>query len=140
MPTATRTAAAPKTRTTRKPAGPETPRLTAAQREEIRGILEDDLKQAVRSARGSEQALREQLEASGRLGGDVTDSSIDMGAAEAANISVNRANDQMATLRDALTRLATQGERFGICEACQTPIAFERLEVVPATRVCARHA
>ncbi|HEX7118432.1 MAG TPA: TraR/DksA C4-type zinc finger protein [Longimicrobiales bacterium] len=37
---------------------------------------------------------------------------------------------------DALRTLYKEPERFGICAECEAPIAFERLDIVPWTRLC----
>lgn len=41
---------------------------------------------------------------------------------------------------EALDRLYHTPEAFGICQACGQPIEFERLELLPQTRVCAADA
>jgi RNA polymerase-binding transcription factor DksA len=41
---------------------------------------------------------------------------------------------------EALERLYKTPEEFGTCEVCGRPIEFERLEVIPETRLCAEHA
>jgi DnaK suppressor protein len=41
---------------------------------------------------------------------------------------------------DALSRLYRDPEGFGRCDSCGADIEMERLDVVPETRLCARHA
>jgi RNA polymerase-binding transcription factor DksA len=41
---------------------------------------------------------------------------------------------------EALQRLYKTPEDFGKCEVCGRDIEFERLEVIPETRLCAEHA
>lgn len=46
---------------------------------------------------------------------------------------------EMAALRevdDALRQLRDEPETYGMCARCGRPIPAERLEVVPATRIC----
>lgn len=116
------------------------PALTADQIAELLNIVQDELRSAKRASQGGRETLTEQLESVGRLGGDATDISIDMLAAATVNISINRANSQIVALERALTHLRQNPSTFGLCEVCQNPIAFERLEVVPTTKACSLHA
>ncbi len=43
---------------------------------------------------------------------------------------------QVYWIDDALRTLYREPERFGICSNCQQPIGFERLDIVPWTRLC----
>jgi RNA polymerase-binding transcription factor DksA len=50
-----------------------------------------------------------------------------------------RASGSMQALREieqALRRLEEEPAGFGVCDRCECPIAMERLELVPATRIC----
>ena len=47
---------------------------------------------------------------------------------------------RLYAIDDALRRLYQEPEEFGKCEVDGGPIEFDRLMVVPETRVCARHA
>jgi RNA polymerase-binding transcription factor DksA len=50
-----------------------------------------------------------------------------------------RASGRMLALREieqALRRLEEEPDRAGVCDRCESPIAMERLELVPATRIC----
>ncbi|MDZ4390442.1 MAG: TraR/DksA C4-type zinc finger protein [Gemmatimonadales bacterium] len=114
--------------------------LTPDQVIELLDIVQAELISAKRTSQGGRETLTEQLESVGRLGGDATDISIDMLAAATVNISINRANSQIVALQRALTHLRQNPSTFGLCEVCQNPIAFERLEVVPTTKACSLHA
>ena len=47
---------------------------------------------------------------------------------------------RLYALDEALGRLYKTPEAFGVCEVDGQPIEFDRLMVVPETRLCARHA
>ena len=47
---------------------------------------------------------------------------------------------RLYAIDEALDRLYKTPEQFGLCEVDGEPIEFERLLVVPETRVCATHA
>ena len=47
---------------------------------------------------------------------------------------------RLYALDEALGRLYTTPEEFGRCEVDGEPIEFDRLMVIPETRLCARHA
>jgi RNA polymerase-binding transcription factor DksA len=49
---------------------------------------------------------------------------------------LSQESDRVATIDDALLRLARDPEQFGKCEKCGQPIPWERLELVPWTRYC----
>jgi RNA polymerase-binding transcription factor DksA len=46
----------------------------------------------------------------------------------------------LADIDEALQILHEEPSRYGICATCGEPIALGRLELVPATRYCERHA
>jgi DnaK suppressor protein len=54
-------------------------------------------------------------------------------------IASNRNRERTAQLHqigDALARLQTSPETFGLCEACDEPIPMKRLELLPWVRLC----
>lgn len=55
---------------------------------------------------------------------------------ELAEVGEARAREAIAEVEHALRRLES-GE-YGLCEACGTPVPFERLEAVPSARFCVR--
>jgi DnaK suppressor protein len=44
---------------------------------------------------------------------------------------------RLARIDDALARLRTEPDAFGICEGCDDPIPLPRLELIPWVRLCA---
>lgn len=49
-------------------------------------------------------------------------------------------SDRLREIDEALQRLYKTPETFGTCERCGRPIGMERLDVLPATTLCADHA
>ena len=47
---------------------------------------------------------------------------------------------RLYAIDDALGRLYNTPDEFGLCEVDGEPIEFDRLMVIPETRLCARHA
>lgn len=47
---------------------------------------------------------------------------------------------RLYALDESLRLLYKQPDQFGLCQVCGRPIAFERLDVIPETRLCAQHA
>jgi RNA polymerase-binding transcription factor DksA len=43
-------------------------------------------------------------------------------------------------IEEALRLMSEEPDRYGICSICGDQIAIDRLEIVPATRFCERHA
>jgi DnaK suppressor protein len=50
----------------------------------------------------------------------------------------SREGRRLWEIDEALRRLYREPERFGTCERCGEAIPFERLEVIPEARLCAR--
>lgn len=53
---------------------------------------------------------------------------------------VAREHHSLEAIDRALRLLATTPGKYGVCAACGEPIPESRLEVVPTTFLCARHA
>ena len=53
---------------------------------------------------------------------------------ETARLAADRAREALADVDHALGRL--DDATYGTCEACERPIPFERLEVIPEARHC----
>ena len=51
---------------------------------------------------------------------------------------LNQLNEQLADVDRALAKM--DGGTYGLCERCGEPIAEPRLEAMPATRFCIKHA
>jgi RNA polymerase-binding transcription factor DksA len=52
---------------------------------------------------------------------------------------VTRETNALAEIDEALRILRMAPDRYGMCGRCGRPIAEERLEILPATRICERH-
>jgi DnaK suppressor protein len=104
--------------------------VTAEQRQHFREKLvtarEQLNRQVVGAQAGSQEAL-EPMEAGDdrRMRSDLADSSLRLGTVS---------TEQMHEIDDALLRMEV-GE-YGICEECGNAIEIERLELVPAARLC----
>jgi RNA polymerase-binding transcription factor DksA len=72
--------------------------------------------------------------------GEESEPGVGGGAAIDDTALIARASASLADVQRALQLLASQPDAFGICTACGAPIADDRLELVPTTRRCARHA
>ena len=55
---------------------------------------------------------------------------------ELAEVGEARAREAIAEIEHALRRL--EAGEYGLCEACEAPVPFERLEAVPSARYCVR--
>ena len=93
------------------------------------------LRAALTSDRKARQALiasheRVVLELTGQVD---SDSVLERELAEAA---IARASEAVNDIDVALARM--DAGTYGLCDACQEPIAFERLEAIPHARVCVR--
>jgi RNA polymerase-binding transcription factor DksA len=51
-----------------------------------------------------------------------------------------RESAELQEIDDALRTLYRTPRSFGICEICGKPISDSRLEILPASRLCSRHA
>jgi DnaK suppressor protein len=111
----------------------EAPHLTADQREEIRKDLLRALARLERSMqRADHSAENVALDQTtvGRL------SRIDALQNESLNRNLkDRERDELGRVLGALRRL--EEDRYGVCEACGEPIAFERLLIYPEAATCA---
>jgi RNA polymerase-binding transcription factor DksA len=114
--------------------------LSAAELAELEALLVDELRLARRSADASTMSLIDQLGSGEPLGGDAVDGSIDIGIAETAAFTANRAHSEVHRLIQALHRLRHAPQDFGRCTVCREPIGFPRLEALPTATTCMRHA
>jgi DnaK suppressor protein len=108
--------------------------LTAPQFEELKAVLENELRRLTRSLALSDEASRPvQLDqtAVGRL--SRMDSLQSQGMARSLR---DREEATLARVRAALARL--EAGLYGRCTACGTAIGFERLLVMPEADTCAR--
>ena len=111
--------------------------LNPQQRTELQQLLERREQELEQTIAG----LREALAAPSASGPpDVRDSVEDGDARMAASVDLaqlQRQEDELREVRHARDRIRS-GD-YGRCEACDEPIAFERLKVRPAARFCLKH-
>ncbi len=102
----------------------------------------DRLRERLETERGE---VRRQLDDLGarRDAEGIEDPELDEGFADAGQAAAERANllTLVSSLRDTLHDVEQALERmeagtYGICERCGQPIADERLEALPAARLC----
>lgn len=101
------------------------PQLTDDQLTTLRALLAEALADH-RAQFEEHEALANSLTAD-------TDDDVGRGR-EAAHVAATRAREAMAEVERALARM-DEGT-YGRCEACELPIPFERLEVIPESRYC----
>ena len=102
-----------------------TPHLSAELLAHLRALLLDDSRTLAAQSAEREATLSQ-------LTGDIdAEGSLERELAEAG---AARAREAIDDTHHALERLAMG--TYGYCEACGMPIAFERLEAVPAARHC----
>jgi RNA polymerase-binding transcription factor DksA len=58
---------------------------------------------------------------------------------EKAALFATKEGRYLHRLEDALHRLRTDPDRFGLCQATGRPIGFERLDALPHARYCIEH-
>jgi RNA polymerase-binding transcription factor DksA len=96
---------------------------------------------------GERDELRRQLEEMGarRDADGIEDPELDEGFADAGQAAAERSNllSLVQSLRDTLNDVEAALHRmdvgaYGICEGCRQPIGDERLEALPAARLCMR--
>jgi RNA polymerase-binding transcription factor DksA len=105
--------------------------------EAVRGRLEaqrDELSQRLDRLRGS---VQRETSHSGNVSGE-TDNAHEWENAEIAEGQIAEALDELRQTEAALGRLDEAA--YGVCTVCGAPIAPERLELVPETVHCIRHA
>ncbi len=76
----------------------------------------------------------------GRLGDDSASNVASGASSDDESAVAVRALRELAEIDDALRTLYEQPDRYGVCVTCGRPIAHGRLEIVPTTRFCQRHA
>jgi RNA polymerase-binding transcription factor DksA len=74
------------------------------------------------------------------VGGDFIDASGRLSARENAAILAEHGSRAENAARDALARLRSHPQEFGVCLSCGEDISAGRLDLLPWTVACARHA
>lgn len=105
----------------------ETPtrHLSATALVELRAVLRDSVAASEARAVSSRRVVHD------LTGQSDTDSIVEREIADAAAL---RSDEEAVEIHDALRRL--DAGTYGLCERCARPIAVERLEVIPWTRLC----
>lgn len=116
--------------------------MTSAQRTHFESLLLAERRRTIREL----SSITTELEEGGSQGDglpDVADTADAARATMATMFDIAVANRESSGLGDidaALERLYHDPESFGKCATCHQAIGLSRLEIVPATRFCARHA
>lgn len=66
----------------------------------------------------------------------VADHGTDSYDQEMDTVQAERASHELEEINEALRRLYTEPDRFGVCENTGGPIPLERLDIVPWARTC----
>jgi DnaK suppressor protein len=111
---------------------PTHPHLTAAQLQELRGILETERARLTRSLDRANRDGPVQLDqqAVGRL--SRMDALMNEGLAQG---SMSRAREEVGLIEQALRRI--EDGSYGMCQTCAEPIDVDRLMAIPETLHCA---
>lgn len=118
--------------------------LQEDQRKQIEQLLLREREQALDSI-GHTADLSEQLRSRiGELSGGYDNHPADIGSEtyeqEQQFLMASVEGRRLYAIDEALGRLYKSPEDFGTCEVDGAPIEFDRLMIVPETRLCARHA
>jgi DnaK suppressor protein len=115
--------------------------LNDKEREQIERILLREREQAIGLLESFEEQKESLQERSGELSMyrfHMADIGTEAMEQEKEFLFASREGRRLYEIDEALRRLYSEPERFGECERCGGAISFERLEVVPATRLCVR--
>lgn len=117
--------------------------LTPAQRAHLERRLQEERSRALAALNRTvgEHAGATEEERSGDVSAAPThqaDLGTDTMQEEIEASDATRVSQQLVEIEDALDRLLRTPERFGLCEDTGEPIPFERLDIVPWARTCAR--
>jgi DnaK suppressor protein len=115
--------------------------LTEDQRNQIEKLLLRERDQVVASIRqfdATENDLREQAGELSLYRFHMADIGTETMEREKEFLFASRDGRRLWEVDEALRRLYREPERFGVCERCEQPIGFERLEVIPEARLCAQ--
>ena len=108
--------------------------LTAAQRDELRELLERERRKLVRRLRRFNEDVAEMAET--RLSQHMAEAASASAEREKAFMMAGSEGERLVKVDRALDRLTRAPEEFGVCRSCAGDIAYERLEALPATDLC----
>lgn len=113
--------------------------LTKAQLAEIR---EELLAERARLLRSSAD-LRELSvldDSTHRAGMDIGDLGAHYNQKEQAALLASRTGRRLKEVEEAIIRMDSKPDEFGVCDVAGCPIEYHRLMVLPTTTCCAKHA
>ena len=108
--------------------------LTAGQREELQELLERERRKLVRRLRRFNEDVAEMAET--KLSQHMAEAASASAEREKAFMMAGEEGERLVEVDRALERLTSEPEAFGVCRACGSDIAFERLEALPYTTLC----
>jgi RNA polymerase-binding protein DksA len=121
----------------KKPAGA----LTEAELEELRGALEAEKDAVEEEMAAHGKQVGNEWEGSSGSEGEEADSTDAADNIEELSINIPLVGEMQARhreIKDALERM--EKGTYGVCEVCDQPIDFDRLEANPAAKTCVEHA
>jgi len=101
--------------------------LLTVERERLTGVRQAALHLLEESASGRQAALP-------HVDQSLADSASELGERERQQSVARRVEGELAEIDAALERLAAGS--YGICERCGNPVGDDRLEALPAARLC----
>lgn len=114
--------------------------LSSSERDRIEALLQTERQRAVEALREFDETRESIEEELGELSSYRLHPA-DMGSEsmehEQQFLLASAEGQRLREIDDALRRLYQEPDRFGVCERCGRDIGMERLEVVPATTLCA---
>lgn len=108
--------------------------LTDAQIDEIARVLERDRARLVRRLRRFSDELGEAEGAT--FSQHMAEQAAAQTERENAFLMASEEGRRLVEVDRALDRIMHERDRFGLCGACGTEIAFERLEAIPSAELC----
>jgi|DewCreStandDraft_1066081.scaffolds.fasta_scaffold08321_3 RNA polymerase-binding transcription factor DksA len=113
--------------------------LTAQQRDQLEQRLRRERERALRALQRFAAESQDLQDRTGELGLyrlHLADIGTEAMEKETEFLLASQEGRLLLEIDDALRRLYKEPERFGICEECGAEIPFERLDVLPYTRLC----
>jgi DnaK suppressor protein len=118
--------------------------LTDAERQQVEKQLKDERERALESLgefdRTRSQSLEEETGELSVYRFHMADIGTEAMEREKQFLLASVEGQRLYEIDEALRRLYREPERFGVCENCGRDIGMERLEVLPATPLCAECA
>ncbi len=119
------------------------PVLTPDQLQHLEGRLLQERKRSLRAlGLWERQARLDREEGNSELAGyrdHMADQGTEAQEREKAALFATKEGRYLYRVEEALHRLRTSPDTFGLCQATGAPIAFERLDALPHARYCIEH-